>query len=128
MRKTTGPKRISAFFYRTPNGKEPVREWLISLAKDDKRVIGEDIRTVEIGWPVGLPVCGPLGRGLFEVRSNLSGGRIARVLFTIKGPLMLLLHGFFKTTEKLPKKDENLARARAKDASERQRKGRDNEV
>jgi antitoxin HicB len=63
------------------SGREPVREWLKSLTAEDRKIVGEDIKTVEFGWPIGMPTCRALGKGLWEVRSDITGGRIARVLF-----------------------------------------------
>jgi Phage derived protein Gp49-like (DUF891) len=80
----SGVKRIQAIFFRTEGGGEPVREWLKSLTPiEDRKQIGVDIKTVEFGWPIGMPVCRPLGDGLYEIRSNLSSKRIARVVFYI---------------------------------------------
>ena len=56
-------KRLPAHFYRTERGNEPVREWLRDLGKDDRRIIGADIMTVEYGWPIGMPTCRPMGDG-----------------------------------------------------------------
>jgi phage-related protein len=88
-------KKITAVFFATEAGAEPVRDWLKSLSKADRVRIGGDICTVEQGWPLGMPVCRPLGDGLYEVRTTLSD-RIARVLFGIEGNDMVLLHGFIK--------------------------------
>jgi phage-related protein len=75
-------KRVRAVFYRTEAGGEPVREWLKSLpSREDRKRIGEEIKTVEFGWPVGMPVCRHVGGGIYEVRSDLAQNRIARVLF-----------------------------------------------
>jgi len=60
--------------------------------KADRQAVGIDIKTVEFGWPIGMPVCRPMGGGLYEVRTNLSSNRIARVLFGIEGNNMVLLH------------------------------------
>jgi len=109
------PPVIPVRFYDLPGGSEPVRDWLKEMDRDDRRVIGEDISVVEFGWPIGMPTCRPLGDGLWEVRSNLSGGRIARVIFAINAGRMVLLHGFIKTTQKTPKADLELARKRKKD-------------
>ncbi len=104
-------KRIPAIFFRTEAGGEAVREWLKSLPKQDCRQIGADIKTVEFGWPVGMPVCRPLGGGLYEVRTTLRQNRIARVLFYIdKRSRMVLLHGFIKKTRKTPVEDLEFAR------------------
>lgn len=104
-------KRVPAIFYRTEAGGEPVREWLKNLSPEDRKHIGEDIKTVEFGWPVGMPVRRPLGGGVYEVRTNLTQNLIARVLFYIdKKVRMVLLHGFIKKTQKTPDEDLDLAR------------------
>lgn len=102
-------KRIPALFYQSKSGKQPVRDWLMKLDVADRKTIGADIKTVEFGWPIGMPTCRPMGKGLYEVRSSLSGGRIARVLFFIYDSQMILLHGFIKKTQKTPKQELDLA-------------------
>jgi len=106
------PKKLNAVFYRSLGGVEPVRDWLLELEATDRRIIGFDIATAEFGWPVGMPVCRPLGDGLWEVRSNLTDGRIARVIFCVAHGHMVLLHGFVKKSQKTPKVDLELARKR----------------
>lgn len=108
-------KRVPARFYRTFLGREPVREWLLTLPEGDGRLVGKDIATVEFGWPVGMPVCQPMGAGLWEVRSDLTAGQIARVLFCFTAGEMVLLHGFVKKTKKTPKADVELARGRQRE-------------
>ncbi len=71
---------------------------------------------MEFGWPIGMPSCGAMGAGLFEIRSNLSDGRIARILFGIAGGGIVLLHGFVKKTQSTLKADLDLARKRLKEA------------
>jgi phage-related protein len=105
-------KTVSVIFFRTEAGGEPVREWLKRLSSDDRKRIGEDIKTVEFGWPVGMPVCKRLGAGMYEVRTSLAQNRIARVLFYIDTQgRMVLLHGFIKKTQKTPDEDLDLARS-----------------
>lgn len=108
-------KKIIVLFYRSEAGKEPVREWLLSLNKEDKQSIGVNIKTVEYGWPIGMPVSRPLGKGLYEVRSHISDKRIARVIFTIIDSYMVLLNGFVKKSQKTPKEEIALALKRAKE-------------
>ena len=108
-------KRLPARFYRANSGREPVREWLKSLDPEDRRTVGEDIKDVEFSWPIGLPLCRPLSKGLWEVRSNLSNGRIARVLFCVQAGRMVLLHGFIKKTQKTPAVALQLALRRMKE-------------
>ena len=86
-------------------------------------MIGTDIKTVEFGWPVGLPVCRSLGNGLWEVRSSLRN-RIARVLFCIEGDRMWLLHGFIKKQRKTPAGEIDLARMRMREILAAVRAGR----
>ena len=110
-------KRIPAAFYRTAAGAEPVRDWLKRLPGKDRRIVGVDIATVEFGWPVGMPVCRSIAsrHGLWEVRSSLTGGRIARVLFCIHGKHMVLLHGFIKKTQQTPDRDLDVSMRRKKE-------------
>jgi phage-related protein len=103
------PKRLPARFYRSDSGREPVREWLKSLPREDRRIIGEDIKDVEFSWPIGMPLVRSLGRGLWEVRSSLPHGRIARLIFCVDEDRMVLLHGFMKKSQKTPKLDIDLA-------------------
>jgi len=92
-----------------------VREWLKSLHVEDRQIIGTDIKTVEYGWPIGMPVARPLGNKLYEVRSNLTDKKIARVIFTIIDHYMVLLHGFIKKMQQTPKEEIDLATKRMKD-------------
>ncbi|MEN6430608.1 MAG: type II toxin-antitoxin system RelE/ParE family toxin [Coriobacteriales bacterium] len=105
---------LSVRFYRTTSGVEPVRDWLLGLAKDDRRAVGEDIKTAQYGWPLGMPLIRKLEPGLWEVRSHIASG-IARVLFTVEGPVMVLLHGFVKKSQKTPASDLRTAQQRLAD-------------
>jgi phage-related protein len=107
-------KKISVVFYRTPAGNEPVREWLRGLSLADKRAIGEDIKAVELSWPLGLPLVRKLDPNLWEVRSQVSG-RIARIFFTVWKSSMVLLHGFIKKAQKTPPNELELAKKRRND-------------
>ena len=107
-------KKFPAIFYTNDQGNEPVREWLRSLNKKDRTYIGTDIRTVEFGWPIGMPLCKNLGNGLHEVRTQLNN-RIARVVFCVADEQIVLLHGFIKKTQKISKADKDLALKRKKD-------------
>jgi phage-related protein len=108
-------KRLPAIFFRTEAGGEPVREWLKGLSLDNRKRIGEDVKAVEFGWPIGMPVCKPLGDGVYEVRTSLAQNRIARMLFYIdKKRRLVLLHGFIKKTQKTPDEDLELARSNKK--------------
>ncbi len=112
--KDTPPKKIiSVVFYKQASGKEPVRDWLKSLNKNQKKVIGEDIKTIEMGWPLGMPLVRSLGKGIWEARSNFKNG-IARILFKIKENKMVLLHGFIKKSQKTPSQYLTIALKRAK--------------
>ncbi len=100
-------------FFRTAAGAEPVREWLKALPAIDRRTIGEDIKTVQFGWPLGMPLVDHLGGDIWEVRIRLDN-RTARVLFAIEAGAMVLLHGFVKKQQKTPTPDLDLARERLK--------------
>jgi phage-related protein len=89
----------------------------MELEPEDRKAIGEDIATLEFCWPVGMPKCAPMKgiKGLYEIRSNISSGRIARVFFVLVGSRMVLLHGFVKKTQKTPDKELKLAATRMKE-------------
>jgi phage-related protein len=107
-------KRLPARFFETDSGRVPVREWLLSLDAQDRKVIGEDICTAEFGWPVGMPLCRSIAgrKGLWEIRSNISDGRIARILFCVHEDAMVLLHGFIKKSQKTPAGELDVAEKR----------------
>ena len=102
---------LTVAFFRTASGNEPVREWLKSLPREEPRIIGENLKTVQFGWPLGMPLVRKLDQGLWEVRSRLPG-RIARVMVTSSEGRMVLLHGFIKKSQKTPKEDLELAKTR----------------
>jgi phage-related protein len=101
-------------FYATSSGREPVREWLAALDRRTLRVIGTDLRTVQFGWPLGMPLVRKLEPGLWEMRSNVEAG-IVRVLFTIAESEAVLVHGLIKKSQALPQDDVALARRRMKE-------------
>jgi phage-related protein len=96
------PHKIPVVFYRTQGGTEIVRDWLRSLDEADRQAVGLDLMRVQCRWPVGMPLCRPLGDGLWEVRTSLPSNRIARVLFSVQRGRILVLHGFIKKTRKTP--------------------------
>lgn len=108
-------KRLPARFYALPSGREPVRDWLKSLDMADRKIIGEDIKDVEFAWPIGMPLCRNLDGGVWEIRSDMTNGRIGRVLFCVHAGCMVLLHGFIKKTQRTPAFELDLAKKRKKD-------------
>ena len=104
-------KRLPASFFRRENGSEPVRDWLPGLSAEDRKTIGVAVKTVGCGWPLGMPACRPVSgrKGLWEVRADISDGRIARVFFCERDGAMVLLHGIVEKTQKAPAKQLDLA-------------------
>ncbi len=92
-----------------------MREWLQDLDPQDRKAIGTDLLRVQEQWPIGMPVCRSLGKGLWEVRTNLSSSRTARVLFFVDEDRIGVVHGFIKKTRKTPEADLELARKRMKE-------------
>ena len=106
---------IPVVFYRSPTGAEPVRDWLRGLPECDRRVIGADLALVQVGWPVGMPLVRPMGKGLFEVRTPLADGTAARVLFCFHKGELYALYGFIKKAKTTPEAELKLARMRQKE-------------
>lgn len=103
--------RLAVRFFQGSSGREPVREWLGSLSREEKRAIGADIKTVQYGWPLAMPLVRPLGGGLWEIRTVL-GARMARVVFAMHEGQIVLLHGFLKKSRKIPARELRLVRQR----------------
>ena len=110
-------KILPAKFFCTTSGSEPVREWLRDLNREDRYIIGEDIKTLKFGWPIGMPLCRSITghKDLWEIRSKITGGRIARVIFYVREGEMILLHGFIKKTQKTLPNDLDVAMKRRKE-------------
>ena len=105
--------RLQVYFFKTANNRQPVRDWLKGLPVEDRKTIGNDLKTAQFGWPIGMPLIRKLDADLWEVRSRLNN-RIARVIFTVEGDKMVLLHGFIKKSQKTPQSDLELAKQRLK--------------
>ena len=103
-----------ATFFRSIAGREPVRDWLLSLPRQERRQIGRDIAYVQYKWPIGKPRVGHLRGGIWEVRTGLES-RIARVLFAVSEQEIVLLHGFIKKTQRTSTEDIKLAEKRWKE-------------
>ena len=108
-------KKLPAFFYESAWGNRPVREWILGLSLEDRKLVGRDIQKVELGWPLRMPYCRSLGNGLWEVRSDLTGGKTGRVVFCVTRERMVLLHGFVNKTQKTPAHDMRIALKRMKE-------------
>lgn len=104
---TIATKKLVISFFCSENDKEPVREWLLNLPKEERKIIGDDVLKVQYCWPIGKPLVDCLGHGLWEVRSKL-GSRIARVIFYVENGEMILLHGFIKKTQKTRRQEIDL--------------------
>lgn len=104
---------LSVKFFAQPSGKEPVRDFLRAQTVEDRRAIGTDIKTVQLGWPLGMPLVRKMATDLWEVRSDLADG-IARVLFTVQAGQMVLLHAFVKKSQKTPVNELETAVSRLK--------------
>ena len=104
---------LNVSFFKTDNGNEPVRDWLKALTATERRIMGEDIKTVQFGWPLGMPLVRHLEGGIWEIRVKLEN-RIARILFCLEGSTMVILHGVIKKQQTTPKQDLDLAKERLK--------------
>jgi phage-related protein len=102
-------------FFRTLTGKEPVRDWLKDLLEEERHLIGKDLLRAQWRWPVGMPLCRPMGDGLWEIRTDLPSNRTARVLLCIHRDHLVALHGFIKKSRATPVGDLALARKRKKE-------------
>lgn len=113
FRKT--PRKVPLVFFRNDAGGEPVRDWLKELDQAERRAIGTDLLRAQWGWPVSMPLCRPMGKGLWEVRTGLASNRTSRVLLCFYKGHLVALHGFIKKTRTTPEDELALARKRQKE-------------
>lgn len=97
------------------SGNQPARDWFRSLPYQDRKKLGHDLRKLQYGWPVGMPLVRPLGGRLWELITNLPPSRESRVIFSTDGETLLVLHGFIKKAAQTPKHELDLARKRLKE-------------
>ncbi len=98
-------------FYETANGKQPARDFLLSL---DKKMRAKMLSMIAIlaenGTELREPYSKYISDGIFELRAKVSSN-IARVLYFFwSGRLIILANGFIKKTQKIP--SEELERAK----------------
>jgi phage-related protein len=112
MAEDRNPRKIPLIFFSLSAGSEPVRDWLRELPEEERQEIGRDLLRAQWRWPVGMPLCRPLGHGLWEIRTGLPTKRTARVLVCMYREHLVALHGFIKKTRTTPDDDLALARKR----------------
>ena len=83
------------------------------MTPKSRKIVGEDILTLQFGWPVGMPLARKMEDDLWELRSNIPSG-IARTFFTVYGNNIVLLHGFVKKSRKTPTNELPTAKRRLK--------------
>jgi phage-related protein len=115
MSKTASSQKIPLVFFRTNEGSEPVREWLRGLPEAERQAVGRDLLRAQWRWPVGMPLCRPMGKGMWEIRTDLPTKRTARVFVCLYRKHLVALHGFIKKTRATPNEDLALARQRQKE-------------
>lgn len=115
MPESPQPHKIPLIFFRSRSGSEPVRDWLRELPEVERHAIGRDLLRAQWRWPVGMPLCRPLGDGLWEIRTDLPTGRTARVLLCFYRKHLVALHGFIKKSRATPEEDLEIARKRRKE-------------
>ena len=108
-------QKTSLVFFRNSSGNEPVRDWLKALTSGDRRAVGQDLMRAQWRWPVNMPLCRGLGRGLWEIRTDLPGNRTARVFLCLDEGVLVALHAFVKKTRETPVDVLALARSRQKE-------------
>jgi phage-related protein len=115
MAERNPPRKIPLLFYAAGTGQEPVREWLKYLPAEERHEIGSDLLRAQWRWPIGMPLCRPMGDGLWEIRTNLPTKRTARVLICLHQGHLVALHGFIKKTRTTPTEELEMARKRQRE-------------
>jgi hypothetical protein len=78
----------------------------------EESVIGRILRTIDLlemfGNKLGLPHAKKVETRLFELRVH--GKQEVRILYTFHGDAAILLHGFIKKSQRIPRKEIEVAR------------------
>src|SRR5438477_12256864 len=90
---------FQVIFFATKSGNQPARDFVRNLDKEDRSIVGRDLAIVQFGFPIGMPVCRPLGGGLYEVRSSLPSKREARLVFFQSDKDLIVVSAFIKKTQ-----------------------------
>jgi len=85
------------------------------LGEAERQEIGKDLLRAQWRWPIGMPLCRPIGDGLWEIRTDLPTKRTARVLLCLYREHLVVLHGFIKKTRATPDSDLATARTRQRE-------------
>ena len=108
---------LACVFFKTDKGNQPVRDFLLEQQREDRKIIGADIFTVQDGFPLGYPLVEKVEQDLWEIRSSVVNG-ISRIFFTIHKETIVLLHGFIKKSKKIPMTELKTARYRLRSFQE----------
>jgi phage-related protein len=111
-------------YYQTGNGKYPVEEFTDSLEKKSQARIARTLDLLEeFGIDLGMPYTKYLEKHLWELRIRLGRNRYRIIYFLATGKTFILLHGFSKKTDVVPRADLEIATNRRDDYLSRGRKG-----
>ena len=107
----------TVIFFKTASGNDVVLSEIRRLPEEDRVVVGRDLRRVQVGFPLGMPLCRSLGGGLWEVRSSLPSKREFRLIFFVRsGQLVLVaVSAFVKKSAKTPDLELKVARKRMRE-------------
>ena len=109
VQKTDG--RFEIEFYETKDGKQPVKEFLLSLdVKMRAKMLSMISLLQDNGYELREPYSKHLSDGIFELRA-IVGSDITRVLyFFYVERHIILTNGFIKKTQKTPPKEIDRAK------------------
>ena len=115
MTEDSTPRKVPLIFFRSGRGRNRYGEWLKALPEAERQVVGKDLLRAQWRWPVGMPLCRPMGNGLWKIRTDLPTKLAARVMLCLYREHLVALHGFIKKTRATPDEDLALARKRQKE-------------
>ncbi len=97
------------YFYKLPSGKEPVRDFLKELSKNDRAKVGALLFELQIEHKLSMPHAKYLGKQLWELRVVCESGNARVFYFCSVHDYLVLLHAFMKKSNKTPAKELDLA-------------------
>ena len=109
-------------YYKSRNGKYPVVEFIDSLEAKSRARIARTLDLLEeFGIELGMPYSRYLEKQLSELRVRHGRNHYRIIYFLFTGKTFILLHGFSKKTDAVPRADLQMAQNRRDDYLSRRR-------
>lgn len=112
-------------FYKDDKNNKPVKDFLLILNKKARGKVLQYIQLLsEVGPTLPFPYSSQVRGKMRELRPSFGKTSYRIMYYQDINQVFILLHGFIKTTKKIPKNEIDIAKLRMKDDQQRKKKKR----